>query len=342
LAVLAPGSWVVLALAAVLAGTFDYNLWDNFEYFTPILEYTHGLWLKGSVPLWNSQQHMGEPLLAAGQPGALYFPYTLALLLTRLLRMGPERLMLMIVSLHLPFMVGGWFLAIRRLDVRPAIAAAAAISVSFGGFLTTISTAWIFMFPTMTLMPWILYGLIRQLTHPGTAGAVSLVIGLVATACLGHPQMLLYQWMTAGIFLAGFGIIYYDARRIAAVAGLLAIAVVLSLPAVLPITDLLAVSVRSNALSYSSFIDRSITPVTFVGWLLPIFRAPNGILDDRASVTAYEGAWVIPAVFAGLIIAHTAGRSASRSAFWVALAATALILALAVGGTSSKAGRAAR
>jgi hypothetical protein len=327
--------WAALAAGAALGRHFDYNLWDNFEYFTPIINYAHGLWLEGIVPLWNPHQHLGEPLLAAGQPGVLYAPYTLSVLLTRVLGLGPTRLMLMIVLVHLPVTALGWFLLMRRLGVRPAFAAVAAMSASLGGFLTSVSTVWIFMQPVSACLPWILYGIVRQISDPGWPGAAAVVAGLVATALLGHPQMLIYQWLTAGIFLVGFGLLVHRRpARMIGVVGLLGLAGVLSLPALLPMGELLALSIRTKSFSFEEFMRRGIGPSTFVGWLLPVFKAPNGFLPDRASVMGYQGAWIAPAVAAGLFRLKGSLRETTGRAFCASVLAVALLLALAVGANS--------
>jgi hypothetical protein len=327
--------WAALAAGAVLGRHFDYDLWDNFEYFTPIITYAHGLWLKGIVPLWNPHQHLGEPILAAGQPGVLYVPYTLSVLLTRVLGLGPTRLMLMIVLVHLPVTALGWFLLMRRLGVRPTIAAVAAMCASLGGFITSVSTVWIFMQAVSAWLPWILYGIVRQLSDPAWPGAAAVVGGLVATAFLGHPQMMIYQWLTAGIFLVSFGLLVHrHPVRLIGVVGLLAWAGVLSLPALLPMGELLALSVRTRAFSFDEFIHRGVDPSTLVGWLLPVFKAPNGFLPDRASVMGYQGAWIVPAVATGLLSLKSWPRETTGRAFGASVLASALLLALAVGGHS--------
>ena len=324
--------WAAMAVAAGLGRFFDYDLWDNFEYFTAILNYAHGLWLKGVVPIWNPYQHLGEPILAAGQPGVLYFPYTLSVLITHLLGLAPGRLMLVIVLLHTPVAAVGWFVLLRRLGVRPVIAAVAALSACLGGFVTGVSTVWIFMQAAFTWLPWVIYGIVRQLTAPGWGGAAALVIGLVATAFLGHPQMLIYQWLTAGLFLLAFGLLVH--RRAAAwpgLLGLLAWAGVLSLPALLPMTELFSLSIRTRSFKIAEFMRRGLSPWALIGWLLPIFRAPTGVFLERASVMGYQGAWVVPAIVAGLLRVDRAGRDTTGRAF-VACALVVMVLLVIAGG----------
>lgn len=324
--------WAALALGAALGPRFDYNLWDNFEYFTPILGYAHGLWLDGIVPLWNPHQHLGEPVLAAGQPGVLYFPYTLGVLVVRVLELEPTQLMLVIVLIHLPLAAVGWFLLARLHGVRPALAAVAALSASLGGFLTALSTVWIFVLPVFAWLPWILYGVVRQLCDPGWAGAVAIVVGLVATACVGYPQLLVYQALTAGIFLAAFGLLVcWKPARLAGVLGLIALAGVLSLPALLPATDLLPLSVRALPFPIDEFTLRGVAPLTLVGWLLPVFAAPNGFLPDHASIVGHQGAWIVPGLVAGLLCLRSSLRSPLGRAFCASGLTAALLLVLAGG-----------
>lgn len=323
---------LALAGGAALAPRFEYNRWDNFEYFTPMLEFAHGLWLRGVVPVWNPHQHMGEPILAAGQPGVLYFPYTLGVLLTRLLGVGPQGLMLTIVLVHLPIMAIGWFLLLRRLGVRPWIAAVAAMSACLGGYVTAMSTVWIFTPATFAWLPWILWGIVRQLEAPGFAGAVALLGGLVATALVGHPQSLVFQWLTALLFLAGLAAFIH--RRPARILGILALfawSVVLSLPALLPMGELLGQSVRTQDFVREEFAIRGVAPKTLLGWLLPVFHAKNGFIEDRASVMGYLGAWIVPALVAALIGARrTDSPTLSRTLLACAIVML-LLLALAGG-----------
>ncbi|HKQ59472.1 MAG TPA: hypothetical protein VJY35_16530 [Candidatus Eisenbacteria bacterium] len=327
--------WAALAAGAALAPRFGYNLWDNFEYFTPMIDYAHGLWLRGVVPLWNPHQHLGEPILAAGQPGVFYLPYTISVLITRLLGLGPTRLMLVIVILHVPLAALGWYRLTRSLGVRPLYSALAALSTSLGGFLTTVTTVWIFMLPVFAWLPWILFGIVRQLTSPGWFGAAALVAGLVATACVGHPQMLVYQWLTAAVFMVGIVLVVRPpASRVVHLLGWMVLAGLWSLPPLLPMAELLPVSVRTESFSMADFSMRGVAPRTLIGWLLPVFDAPNGFLHDRASVMGYQGAWVMPAVLAGFLAFRSLLRTPLARVFGVSVLITALLLALALGGHS--------
>ena len=337
-AALTAACWGVLASAALVATRFDGNLWDNFEYFTPAIRYAHGLWLSGRVPLWNPHQHLGEPLLAAGQPGALYPGYTVAVAALQALGWDAGRLPFVIVALHAPLAAIGWWLLARRLGVRASLAGVGALAVTFGGFVTAIATVWIFMFPVFASTPWILYGLVRMLAVGGWAGAVPLAAGLAATACVGHPQMLLYQWLTAGLFLAGLALaVSPPRRRLARTALALAMAAALSLPALLPMAELFGLSVRTESYGLDQFLRRGVQLSALAGWLLPSFVARNGFMPDRASVMGYQGAWMVPALLGGLLALWLARRRANgpdltRPAFVVTLAAAGVLLLLAMGG----------
>jgi hypothetical protein len=99
------------------------------------------------------------------------------------------------------------------------------------------------------------------------------------------PQMLLYQWLTAALFLVGFGLV--GVLRWSHMARLgcgFALAVVLSLPALLPLFEMFTLSLRTTGFSLEEFLGRTVKPVALVGWLLPFFNGLQSFLPDRASV----------------------------------------------------------
>ncbi|MGC4113807.1 MAG: hypothetical protein QM765_03935 [Myxococcales bacterium] len=332
---------VLACLAIVAAGRglqpgLDFCRWDNFEYFSPILQYAHGLWLKGEVPLWNPHQHLGEPVLAQGQSGALYFGYTLAEALRVLLGLAPGTLMLLVVLLHLPLAVVGLWLLQRELGVGRLFAAVAALSVAFGGYLSSIASAWILVLPIFAWLPWILWGCSRQLARGGAAGVVPAVAGLGAVAAVGHPQFVIYVWLTAGVFSLAAGLAARQARRLPRIALLMALGGLVSLPALLPALDGYQHSARTDVFTLAQFLGRPAAPRMLWGLLSPVFPLDNGFLPDRASVMGYVGAWMVPALAAGGA-ALTRGAKASETrrvllrSFAVCLGVGASLVWLATG-----------
>src|SRR5262249_26228426 len=91
-------SLAILVGPAIIAGSFSYNRWDTFEYYTPIVTQVHGALLDGVMPFINYQQHLGEPIQANMQSAPLYVPYTFAVALIRLLGLAPETLTTIVVA----------------------------------------------------------------------------------------------------------------------------------------------------------------------------------------------------------------------------------------------------
>ena len=74
---------IVILVALLISPIYiDYNRWDNFEYFTPIIEYSQSLWMSLEIPFWNPHQFMGTPLLGTGQAGPFYLGYFFSVLVT--------------------------------------------------------------------------------------------------------------------------------------------------------------------------------------------------------------------------------------------------------------------
>ena len=104
----------VLALAALLEPAFNYNRWDNYEFFTPVLQQAHSLWLRGELPVWNPHQYLGEPILRMGQAAPFYPVYTLAVAFVQWLGLPAGALMGLLAVLHVPWAAAGFALSPRK------------------------------------------------------------------------------------------------------------------------------------------------------------------------------------------------------------------------------------
>jgi membrane protein YfhO len=291
---------VVLVLAFLFQPGISYNRWDNFEGFTPAVAYAHGQLLKGIFPHWNPHQFLGEPLHAMTQTGVLYLPYTAALLLLRLMGVGPEWLTLAILVFHLPFAALGWFWLLSRHGVRPVFSWITSLSTTCGGFLTAVASVWMFVVPVFTWLPWLLLGLVRILEEPGKRRHQLLfVAGLTAVAYIGYAQLLVYVWVLAALVAVTYAFIVF--RRPGRLAYLLVpalVAALLSAPALLPTYNLLQYTQRADKMDLATFLSRSALPESLLGALLPLYRLPDGFFNPPASVMWYQGGWMITAILA--------------------------------------------
>jgi hypothetical protein len=250
----------VLALAAWLEPAFNYNRWDNYELFTPLLTHAHELWLRGEMPVWNPHQYLGEPILRAGQPAPFYPGYTLAVLLVKGLGLSPGALMAVVAVLHVPFAAAGFTLLGRVLGQERSIAVLLALSASFGGYVTAISTVWMWMLPVFAWLPWILWGSLTVLSGASRwLGALALASGLAIEATLGRPPILVSLWVFVVLFTGVFGLwVHRTPRRTAEVFLLFGVAILLSGPPLLPMIETIGASEREAAFPLAQFLSRSV------------------------------------------------------------------------------------
>jgi len=298
------GIWACLLVASQLVADFTYNRWDNFEYHTTTVVEAHSQLLKGLIPFWNHYQHLGEPILANGQPSALYLPYTILLGFMQSLGLPEKQFPLIVVLSHLPLMGVGWFLLMRFLGIRAPLAWLGAISISSSGYMTTYSAVWIFVCPIFTWLPWILLGVLRLLLSQRPILGVFLVtFGLTAINYVTHPQFIAYAWL----FVLLFGVItsHFWLGKWQAISRLTLpalSAVLLSAPAILPVVSLFPHTARSSSFSMEAFLRGSARPSALLGMLAPVFRIDNGFIIHNTSSVFYQGAWVIPALLTAWLV----------------------------------------
>ncbi|HMA37792.1 MAG TPA: hypothetical protein VKY74_25285, partial [Chloroflexia bacterium] len=147
----------------------------------------------GEVPLWNPDNMLGAPFLGNMQSAVLYplnWPYFVwPGSLTLALRAG---LKLLVAAL------GTYVLARQVLRVGPLAAGLAAITFTFGAFLTvwllhphTAAAIW---------LPWLWWATARLVARPGPRPC-ALLAGLVALTLLsGHPEMAYHLALVTGLF----------------------------------------------------------------------------------------------------------------------------------------------
>jgi membrane protein YfhO len=309
-------AWIGLLLASLLfvealgarwAPAYSYDRWDNFEYYTPMIAAAHGALLSGELPVWNTHQHLGESFLANPQMGTFYPPYTLAYAAVDALRLHWKWLCNSIAIAHVLFGAAGGFLLLRHFGVRRSLAFLGALGLASAGYLRTVSAFWIFLAPNFGWLPWMLLCAAqllegsRRLRH-----GLGLALGLVAQAYVGHPQMLVYLWLTLGLFCLGYALVVDAAwRERCARLGWLALhalgAAMLSAVTMLPIFVHTQNTVRKAPMTFDDFVAVSVSREALLGLLLPFYEAKNGFLVREAcSLMLHQAGWVVPALGLGL------------------------------------------
>lgn len=150
-------------------------------------------WGKGHLPLWNSYELNGTPLLANSQSGALYPPHILA----GLLKLPTAPAMALLAWAHLFWAGLGTYILCRRLGGSqiPALLGGAGFALSpfmigWVGLPSVVETvAWI---------PWALLGVYRLRTRSG----LPILAGSIAMLLLaGHLQFAAYGVIAVTIAL---------------------------------------------------------------------------------------------------------------------------------------------
>lgn len=197
-------SWHFLgAGAALIVATLTFLEWRQPYYFTQedthtlffplMLQAARGLFGAGIFPTWNGYTLMGAPSTTLGFYALTYPPLYLCYGLARYV-LGNEFLTVDIMAwLHL---LGGYaitFALLRRLNVRPAIAAAVALGFALQGFNLIAGRSWYYMLPTALYFPAMCLSLVvfmqRSLSTSWVIGT-ALVIGLYFHS--GNIQMWSY------------------------------------------------------------------------------------------------------------------------------------------------------
>ncbi len=291
----------------------DFNTWDNFEFFTPIIWEAHTRWLKGEIPLMNPFQHGGTPFDANLQAGLFYPIYTLAVACVQLSGGSPLTLMYWITGVHLAIFALATYLLSRVVGARSELAIALAIGSTLGGFACGYAAIWVYLPATLA---WFTLGLWALLASRfGFLFLSSAMLGLI-----GQPQM----WLYAMLAWAAFALIQTPWR--ARFRGLTSIAlgVVAATPAWVPSLRLLKLSSRGEALPLHEFEKFSLTKSSLYGVLVPFLRVNDGVLFEHRSLLLWQG----PAVALGVLLAIKGIKhvAASSRKLWITTLAVASVL----------------
>ncbi|MBN8637527.1 MAG: hypothetical protein J0M07_19550, partial [Anaerolineae bacterium] len=262
---------------------------DTYAYHYPYWAARNAAILNGHLPLWSPDLFMGVPLLANSQIGTFYPPNWLVAPLS-----PPEGLRVSVL-LHVAWTaIGTYALARRTLTVaRPAALAAAAI-FAFGGYFGA-HIEQINQLQGLAWLPWLLLifdwtirnpavvgtrhvssstsenqgrGMPRPYEKPVRAsGVILLGVAIALQFFTGHTQTVFMSLVALGIY----ALLTRPVRGliVLAVSGVLAL--ILSLPQLLPTLQLMELSNRRGGFNLNQATAFSFSPFIFGRGLLPSY-----------------------------------------------------------------------
>ncbi len=265
--------------------------------FYPWREYAFDLLRDGQLPLWNSYNGAGAPLLANYQSALLYPLNWLGLIF-------PLAWWMSITSvLHLFIAgVGMWALTGRlglpSLGRGISVLAFALTSYLVGrlGTYPTISTA--------AWMPWVLWATLGLLSCASRRDTGWLAVFVALQLLAGHAQTTWYSMLLVAAFCGWWSITHhpFNGRRLAIVIAGLALGAGIAAIQLLPTAELLRQSQRSSGVDYDFAMNYSYAPLRSFNFLLPNFF---GNPADGSYVTNEKGETIgvffEDAVYIGLI-----------------------------------------
>ncbi|MGB8644665.1 MAG: YfhO family protein [Anaerolineae bacterium] len=320
--------WPLVFYWRATLGTGLFYFGDIARFFYPTrLLYAQAL-QAGRLPLWTPEILLGFPLFAEMQTGALY---PLHLLLYRLL---PIDLAINYdILFHLAWLGAGMFLWARGRGLSAAGAAIAAFAFSAGGFgagrITHMS-----VLSVAAWLPWALLMYDRWHRAPRLRYWVGLVAIWGMQFLAGHPQFMLLNVMTFGVYALGnlfgwVGNFSTPARRSWRVAAMdllpvLAVALGAGIAAVqlLPTAELAQASARAGGVTEDFFVEFSYHPF-YLALLFDPFILGNPYPRVSVEVIAYFGALPLLLAARAVILRRT-----RETWFWVAVVLTAFLFAL--------------
>lgn len=168
---------------------------DLYEYFLPSYTYQAMRMGEGSIPLWNPYQGVGQPFLAALQPGVLY-PARLLLLVQ-----SPAHAMGTSLGAHLLFLVVTTYAFARALGTTRLAASCAAIVLG-----ATLGANWFYLPSYLEAGAWwptLALALVRLVGGGGWRWAVLLGAAGAMPVLAGGYQVTVYMAYALGLLAAG-------------------------------------------------------------------------------------------------------------------------------------------
>jgi hypothetical protein len=326
--------WPWVALAGALLGL--YGRWlvtpvpqmggDVTIEFYPRLAYAVAAIQQGAWPLWAALTMAGTPLLANPQLGLLYplhWPLLLVLPVGAALNHA--------AALHVALAAAGMYLLARRWGLGPSGALIAALSFAVNGqFAARLWAGGLSLAEAAAWLPLLLLAAERVRARPDWAAGALLTLVLTLSLLVGFYQP--WYWgvlLVGGLLVVMPGRARARLRRLAVLAGALALAVLLAAPQLVPAAELIAWTTRAGRLDWAFATAASLPP-----WHLVTLALPE--LFGSGAGTYWPGPWwhwhertAYPGLLALLLVPF--GLRAPRPAwvwFCAGTAVGALLLAL--------------
>lgn len=291
-------------------------------------------WLAGRVPLWDPYRQAGVPMLAEPQIGVLY-PLR-AIFLSPL---SPSLELALFILLHFSLAALFTYILARSLRLSQAAATLAGLVFGFGGFLMA-QTSNLNIMSGAVWLPLALFAVIRATERRSWLAALLAGLPIALQTYTAHSQIIFYTLVS----LSGYGLyrictdfLTGDIQqrrnlRYAFHTGLLvtvtiASGLLLAAAQLLPTSELLQFTLRSQDRGLALLTENSLPPLMWLNLILPSAFGNNVIGfkggDPFQEVFIYVG--LIPLFLA---LAGLTGRRQPYRLFFVLLLFGAVLLAL--------------
>ncbi|MBE2268057.1 MAG: hypothetical protein IAE80_07470, partial [Anaerolinea sp.] len=233
---------------------------DTYAYHYPYWAARSAALLRGELPLWTPDLFMGAPLLANPQIGTFYPPNWVVAPLS-----PPDGIRVSLL-LHVAWAgIGTFALARRTLRVSRIAALGAAAIFAFGGYLGAHGEQ-INQLQGLAWLPMLLLIFDWAVNRPFPRGLV-LALALALTFFTGHTQTMFMALVALGVY----ALLTKPLRGLALLAVGGGIALIVTLPQLLPTLELMGVSNRRGGFNLNQATAFSLSPFIAGRGLLPSY-----------------------------------------------------------------------